>query len=148
MRLSTGITKGDGRCRGSADGTPASPTAERNFYDLCFSHRMYPLQEERLVNAILTRPSSQRTAVEAEPIWTTLGVLRGSRAICPVARLPEPRRSRFGEGASDLWRLVARIEQFALPVLSAIAAGPFKALWKPGGHRRLKSRIFAKSSAG
>ena len=45
-------------------------------------------------------------------------------------RAPKP----FGDEAGELVRLVTEIGQFALPVLSAAAAGnPFKALWKPGG---------------
>src|SRR5580698_8534998 len=37
-------------------------------------------------------------------------------------------------GRGELARLVTEIRQYALPMLSAIAAGnPFKALWKPGG---------------
>ena len=38
------------------------------------------------------------------------------------------------EEAGELARLVSEIREFALPMLSAIAAGNlFKVLWKPGG---------------
>jgi hypothetical protein len=51
----------------------------------------------------------------------------------PVVRA-YPRRSRFGEEAGDLTRVVDEIRPFVLPVLFTVTAeNPFKTRWRPGG---------------
>jgi Nucleotidyl transferase AbiEii toxin, Type IV TA system len=94
--------------------------------------RMYVFEGERLVNAISATFRHRVTTVEAERIGLTQAYCDDpARAIQWRAFV---RRSRFSEEAGELVRLVTEIRQFALPMLSAIAAGnPFKALWKPGG---------------
>jgi Nucleotidyl transferase AbiEii toxin, Type IV TA system len=104
----------------------------KDFYDLALLSRMYPFEGERLVNAISATFRHRVTTVEAEPIGLTQAYCDDpARAIQWRAFV---RRSRFSEESGELVRLVTEIRQFALPMLSAIAAGnPFKALWKPGG---------------
>ena len=87
---------------------------------------------ERLVKAISATFRNRGTTIEAEPIGLTQAYCDDpARAIQWRAFV---RRSRFSEESGELARLVTEIRQFALPMLSAIAAGsPFKALWKPGG---------------
>jgi predicted nucleotidyltransferase component of viral defense system len=104
----------------------------KDFYDLALLSRMYPFEGERLVKAVSATFRHRATTIEAEPIGLT-------QAYCDdPARAIQWRafvhRSRFSEESGELVRLVTEIRQFALPMLSAIAAGnPFKALWKPGG---------------
>src|SRR5580658_6559083 len=94
----------------------------KDFYDLALLSRMYPFEGERLVNAISATFRNRGTTIEAEPIGLTQAYCDDpSRAIQWRAFV---RRSRH------------RNQTFALPMLSAIAAGnPFKVLWKPGGPR-------------
>jgi len=84
------------------------------------------------VKAISATFRHRGTTIEAEPIGLTQAYCDDpARAIQWRAFV---RRSRFSEESGELVRLVTEIRQFALPMLSAIAAGnPFKALWKPGG---------------
>jgi predicted nucleotidyltransferase component of viral defense system len=104
----------------------------KDFYDLALLSRMCPFEGERLVQAVSTTFRHRGTTIEAEPIGLTQAFCDDpARAIQWRAFV---RRSRFGEEAGELGRLVAEISTFALPVLSAIASGnSFKALWKPGG---------------
>jgi hypothetical protein len=104
----------------------------KDFYDLALLSRMYPFQRERLVKAISATFRNRGTTIEGEPIGLTQAYRDDpARAIQWRAFV---RRSRFSEESGELARLVTEIRQFALPMLSAIAAGnPFKALWKPGG---------------
>ncbi len=104
----------------------------KDFYDLALLSRMYPFQGERLVKAISATFRNRGTTIEAEPIGLTQAYCDDpARAIQWRAFV---RRSRFGEEAGGLARLVTEIRQFALPVLTAVTTGkPFKALWKPGG---------------
>ncbi len=104
----------------------------KDFYDLALLSRMYPFEGERLVKAISATFRHRGTTIEAEPIGLTQAYCDDpARAIQWRAFV---RRSRFTEEAGDLARLVSEIREFALPVLSAIAAGNlFKVLWKPGG---------------
>src|SRR5580658_1431723 len=94
----------------------------KDYYDLALLSRMYPFQGERLVKAISATFHNRGTTIEAEPIGLTQAYCDDpSRAIQWRAFV---RRSRH------------RNQTFALPMLSAIAAGnPFKVLWKPGGPR-------------
>lgn len=104
----------------------------KDYYDLALLSRMYPFEGERLVEAISATFRHRGTAIEAEPIGLT-------QAYCddPARTLQWRafvRRSRFGEEAGDLARLVDKLRPFALPVLSAVVAkDPFKAHWNPGG---------------
>ena len=104
----------------------------KDFYDLALLSRMYPFEGERLVKAISATFRHRGTTIEAEPIGLTQAYCDDpARAIQWRAFV---RRSRFSEESGELVRLVTEIRQFALPMLSAIAAGnPFKALWKAGG---------------
>jgi len=104
----------------------------KDFYDLALLFRMYPFEGERLLKAISATFRHRGTTIEVEPIGLTQAYCDyPARAIQWRAFV---RRSRFGEEAGDLGRLVADIRTFALPVLSAIALGnSFKAIWKPGG---------------
>lgn len=104
----------------------------KDFYDLALLSRMYPFEGEHLVKAISATFRRRGTTIEADPIGLTQAYCDDpARAIQWRAFV---RRSRFKEEAGELARLVAEIRQFALPALSAVAAGkPFKALWKPGG---------------
>jgi len=104
----------------------------KDFYDVALLSRMYPFEGERLVKAISATFRHRGTTIEPEPIGLTKAYCDDpARAIQWRAFV---RRSRFGEEAGELVRLVGEVRQFALPVLSAVAAGsPFKALWKPGG---------------
>jgi len=104
----------------------------KDFYDVALLSRMYPFEGERLVKAISATFRHRGTTIEPEPIGLTKAYCDyPARAIQWRAFV---RRSRFGEEAGELVRLVGEVRQFALPVLSTVAAGiPFKALWKPGG---------------
>jgi predicted nucleotidyltransferase component of viral defense system len=104
----------------------------KDFYDLALLSRMYPFEGERLVKAISATFRNRGTTIEAEPIGLTQAYCDDpARAVQWRAFV---RRSRFSEESGELERLVTEIRQFALPMLSAIAAGnPFKALWKPRG---------------
>jgi len=104
----------------------------KDFYDLALLSRMYPLHAARLLKAISATFRHRATTIEAEPIGLTQAYCDDpARALQWRAFV---RRSRFSEESGELARLVTEIRQFALPMLSAIAAGnPFKALWKPGG---------------
>jgi len=104
----------------------------KDFYDLALLSRMYPFQGERLVKAISATFRNRGTTIEAEPIGLTQAYCDDpARAIQWRAFV---RRSRFDEEAGDLARLVTEIRQFALPVLTAAAAGnPFGLRWKPSG---------------
>jgi len=104
----------------------------KDYYDLALLSRMYPFDGERLADAIVATFRHRGTTIEAEPIGLT-------QAYCDdPARVLQwrafVRRSRFGEEAGDLTRLIDEIKPFLLPVLSKIAAdNPFNARWKPGG---------------
>jgi hypothetical protein len=104
----------------------------KDYYDLGLLSRMYPFDGERLADAIVATFRHRGTTIEAEPIGLT-------QAYCDdPARVLQwrafVRRSRFGEEAGDLTRLVDEIKPFLLPVLSKIAADtPFTAHWKPRG---------------
>ena len=93
---------------------------------------MYPFDGKRLADAIVATFRHRGTTFEAEPIGLT-------QAYCDdPARILQwrafVRRSRFGEEAGDLTRLIDEIRPFVLPVLSKAAAEhPFNARWKPGG---------------
>ena len=104
----------------------------KDFYDLALLSRMYPFEGEHLVKAISATFRHRGTTIEAEPIGLTQAYCDDpARAIQWRAFV---RRSRFKEEAGELARLVTEIRHFALPALSAVAAGkPFKVLWKPGG---------------
>ena len=104
----------------------------KDYYDLALLCRVYPFDGELLAEAILATFRHRGTTIEAEPIGLT-------QAYCDdAARVLQwrafVRRSRFGEEASDLTRLVNEIRPFLLPVLSEIEAkNRFKTRWKPGG---------------
>jgi hypothetical protein len=104
----------------------------KDYYDLSLLSRMYPFDGERLADAIIATFRHRRTTIEAEPIGLT-------KAYCDdPARVIQwrafVRRSRFGEEAFGLTRIVDEIRPFLLPVLSNIAAdNPFTSRWKPGG---------------
>lgn len=104
----------------------------KDYYDLALLSRMYPFDGKRLADAIVATFRHRGTTFEAEPIGLT-------QAYCDdPARLLQwrafLRRSRFGEEAGDLTRLINEIRPFVLPVLSKAAAEhPFNARWKPGG---------------
>ena len=104
----------------------------KDFYDLALLSRMYPFEGERLLKAISATFRHRGTTMEAEPIGLT-------QAYCDdPARAMQwrafVRRSRFGEEPGDFARLVGEVRPFALPVLSAAAAGnPFGLRWKPSG---------------
>ena len=104
----------------------------KDFYDLALLSRMYPFEGEHLVKAISATFHHRGTTIEAEPIGLTQAY--GDDPARAIQWRAFVRRSRFKEDAGELARLVTEIRQFALPALSAVAAGkPFKALWKPGG---------------
>src|SRR5579872_296307 len=104
----------------------------KDFYDLALLCRMYPFEGQRLSEAVSATLRHRGTAIEAEPIGLTRAYFDDpARTVQWRAFV---RRSRFGEEAGDLARLVAEIRSFALPVLSAAAAGnPFGLRWKPSG---------------
>lgn len=104
----------------------------KDFYDLALLSRMYQFEGERLAEAILATFRHRGTTIEAEPIGLTQAYADDSaRAVQWRAFV---RRSRFSEDADDLVGLISEIRPFALPVLSAAAAGqPLKLFWKPGG---------------
>jgi predicted nucleotidyltransferase component of viral defense system len=104
----------------------------KDFYDLALLSRMYPFEGQRLSEAVLATFRHRRTPIEAEPIGLTRAYFdEPARTVQWRAFV---RRSRFVEDAGDLARLVAEIRRFALPVLSAAAAGAvFKLAWNPGG---------------
>jgi len=107
-------------------------TRMKDFYDLALLSRMYQFDGERLAEAILATFRHRGTTIEAEPIGLTQAYSDDpARAVQWRAFV---RRSRFSENADDLVRLIAEIRRFALPVLSAAAAGhAFKLCWKPNG---------------
>jgi hypothetical protein len=104
----------------------------KDYYDLALLSRMYSFEGERLADAIVATFRHRGTTVEADPIGLT-------QAYCDdPARVRQwgafLRRSRFGEEAGDLTRLVDEIRPFVLPALSTVAVeNPFKARWRPGG---------------
>jgi hypothetical protein len=104
----------------------------KEYYDLALLSRMYPFEGDRLSWAIVATFRHRGTAIEAEPIGLT-------QAYCddPARTLQWRafvRRSRFGEEAGDLTRLVDEIRTFVLPILSTVAAErAFGSRWKPGG---------------
>jgi predicted nucleotidyltransferase component of viral defense system len=104
----------------------------KDFYDLALLCRMYPFEGPRLSEAVSATFRHRGTAIEAEPVGLTRPYFDDpARTVQWRAFV---RRSRFGEEAGDLARLVAEIRPFALPVLSAALAGnPFKVRWNPGG---------------
>lgn len=104
----------------------------KDFYDLALLSRMYQFEGERLAEAILATFQHRGTTIDAEPIGLTQAY--SDDAARAVQWRAFVRRSRFSESADDLVRLIAEIRPFALPVLSAAAAGDaFKLRWKPGG---------------
>jgi len=104
----------------------------KDFYDLALLSRMYPFEGERLLKAISATFRHRGTPIEVEPIGLTQAYCDDpARAIQWRAFV---RRSRFGAETGDLTRLVGEVRPFALPVLSAAAAGsPFGLRWKPSG---------------
>jgi predicted nucleotidyltransferase component of viral defense system len=104
----------------------------KDFYDLALLSRMYPFEGERLLKAISATFRHRGTTIEVEPIGLTQAYCDDpARAIQWRAFV---RRSRFGEEAGDFARLVGEVRPFALPVLSAAAAGnSFGLRWKPSG---------------
>ena len=104
----------------------------KDFYDLALLPRMYPFEGQRLSEAVLATFRHRGTPIEAEPIGLTRAYFDDpARTVQWRAFV---RRSRFVEDAGDLARLVAEIRRFALPVLSAAAAGAaVKLAWNPGG---------------
>jgi len=104
----------------------------KDYYDLALLSRMYPFEGERLADAIVATFQHRGTTIEAEPIGLTQAYCDDpARALQWRAFV---RRSRFGEEAGDLARLVDEVRVFARPVLSAVAAGnSFKVRWRPGG---------------
>ena len=104
----------------------------KDYYDISLLSRMYPFDGERLADAIIATFRHRRTTIEAEPIGLT-------KAYCDdPARVIQwrafVRRSRFGDEAFGLTRIVDEIRPFLLPILSNITAnGPFTSHWKPGG---------------
>ena len=104
----------------------------KDFYDLALLSRMYPFEGERLLKAISATFRHRGTTIEVEPIGLTQAYCDDpARAIQWRAFV---RRSRFGPEAGELTRLVGEVRPFALPVLSAAAAGnPFGLRWKPSG---------------
>jgi predicted nucleotidyltransferase component of viral defense system len=104
----------------------------KDFYDLAILSRMYPFEGERLLKAICATFRHRGTTIEVEPIGLTQAYCADpARAIQWRAFV---RRSRFVEEAGNLARLVGEVRPFALPVLSAAAAGnPFGFRWKPSG---------------
>jgi Nucleotidyl transferase AbiEii toxin, Type IV TA system len=104
----------------------------KDFYDLALLSRMYPFEGVRLAEAVSATFRHRGTAIEAEPIGLTRAYFDDpARALQWRAFV---RRSRLGEHAGDLARLVAEIRPFAMPVLSAVAVGtPFEVCWNPGG---------------
>ena len=104
----------------------------KDFYDLALLSRLYPFEGQRLSEAVLATFRHRSTGIEAEPIELTRAYFDDpARTVQWRAFM---RRSRFGEEAGDLARLVVEIRPFALPVLSAAAAGaPFGLRWKPSG---------------
>lgn len=104
----------------------------KDYYDLALLSRMYSFNGERLAEAIVATFRHRGTTFEAEPIGLT-------KAYCDdPARILQwrafLRRSRFGEEAGDLTRLINEIRHFVLPVLFKVAAEhPFNDRWKPGG---------------
>jgi predicted nucleotidyltransferase component of viral defense system len=104
----------------------------KDFYDLALLSRMYPFEGEHLLKAISATFRHRGTTIEVEPIGLTQVYCDDpARAIQWRAFV---RRSRFGEETGGLAGLVTEIRPFALPVLSAAAAGnPFGLRWKPSG---------------
>ena len=104
----------------------------KDFYDLALLSRMYPFEGERLAEAIVATFHHRGTTIEAEPIGLTRAYCDDpTRAVQWGAFV---RRSRFGDEAGDLARLVDEIRPFALPVLATVAAeNSFTVRWKPGG---------------
>jgi hypothetical protein len=94
--------------------------------------RLYPFEGQRFWEPVSATFRHRGTAIEPEPIGLTQAYSDDpARAIQWRAFV---RRSRFGEEAGDLARLIGEIRSFALPVLSAVATGnPFGLRWKPGG---------------
>ena len=97
----------------------------KDYYDLALLSRMYSFEGELVTEAVSATFRHRGTSLEAEPIGLT-------QAYCddPARTLQWRafvRRSRFGEEAGDLMRLVDEIRPFALPVLSTVVAeNPFK----------------------
>jgi Nucleotidyl transferase AbiEii toxin, Type IV TA system len=104
----------------------------KDFYDLALLFRLYPFEGQRFWEPVSATFRHRGTAIEPEPIGLTQAYSDDpARAIQWRAFV---RRSRFGEEAGDLARLIGEIRSFALPVLSAVATGnPFGLRWKPGG---------------
>jgi hypothetical protein len=104
----------------------------KDYYDLSLLSRMYPFDGERLADAIIATFRHRRTTIEAEPIGLTKAYCDDPARVIQCRAFV--RRSRFGEEAFELTRLVDEIRPFLLPVLSKIAAdNPFTSRWKPGG---------------
>jgi predicted nucleotidyltransferase component of viral defense system len=104
----------------------------KDFYDLALLFRLYPFEGQRFWEPVSATFRHRGTAIEPEPIGLTQAYSDDpARAIQWRAFV---RRSRFGEEAGDLARLIGEIRSFALPVLSAVATGnPFGLRWKPSG---------------
>lgn len=104
----------------------------KDYYDLALLSRMYRFDGELLADAITATFRHRGTAIEATPIGLTQTYCDDPARVLQWRAFL--RRSRFGEEAGDLTRLIDEIKPFLLPVLSKIAAdNPFNARWKPGG---------------
>ena len=104
----------------------------KDFYDLALLSRIYRFEGQCLSGAVSATFRHRGTTIEADPIGLTQAYSDDpARAVQWRAFV---RRSRFGDEAGDLARLVGEIRPFALPVLSAVATGnPFGLCWNPGG---------------
>ena len=104
----------------------------KDYYDLALLSRMYMFEGERLADAIIATFRNRRTTIEAEPMGLTKAYCDDPPRVIQWRAFV--RRSRFGEEAFGLTRIVDEIRPFLLPVLSKIATdNPFTSQWKPGG---------------
>jgi hypothetical protein len=104
----------------------------KDFYDLALLSRMYPFDGAGLAEAVIATFRHRGTTIEAEPVGLTQAYSDDRARVLQWRAFV--RRSRFGDEASDLTRLIGEIRPFLLPLLSKIAAeSTFRARWKPGG---------------
>lgn len=104
----------------------------KDFYDLTLLSRIYTFEGEGLATAIRATFRHRGTIVEAEPIGLTPAYSDDPARTLQWRAFV--RRSRFGDDAAGLERLVAEVRPFALPVLSAVANGTLFGLhWNAGG---------------
>ena len=104
----------------------------KDYYDLALLSRMYSFDGEGLADAIVATFRHRRTIIEAEPVGLTQEYSDDPARVLQWRAFV--RRSRFGDEAGDLTRLIGELRRFLLPLLSQIAAeSSFRARWKPGG---------------